>query len=103
MQAIAARRYSYLQGLVEFETLAAVREQYWVVKGRVIVKKVIRRCIVCRRYDGRPFPSPPEPDLPAERVSEAPPFSTTGIDFLNTERLVGVNDFTNSVTSLKSN
>jgi len=51
------------------------------VKGHVIVKKIIRRCIVCRHYDGRPFPSPIVPDLPAERVSHSPPFSTTGIDF----------------------
>jgi len=62
------------------KTLAAVREQYWIVKGRIMVKKVIRRCVVCRRYDGRPFPFPAVPDLPAERISEAPPFSTTGID-----------------------
>ena len=63
------------------ETLATVRDQYWVVKGRVIVKKIIWRCIVCRHYDGWPFPSPIVPDLPAERISHAPPFSTTGIDF----------------------
>ena len=30
------------------ETLAAVREKYWIVKGRVVVKKVIRRCFICR-------------------------------------------------------
>lgn len=63
------------------ETLAAVREGYWIVKGCVVVKKVIRRCFICRRYDGKPFPSPVTPDLPAERVSKVPPFSTTGIDF----------------------
>ena len=39
------------------------------------------KCIICRRYDENPFPSPIVPDLPAERVSDAPPFSTTGIDF----------------------
>ena len=61
------------------ETLAAVREKYWIVQGRVVVKK-IRKCFVCRWYDGKPFPSPIVPDLPAERVSKTPPFSTTGID-----------------------
>ena len=63
------------------ETLAAVRERYRIVKGRIVVKKVIRRCFICRQYDGRPFISPIVPDLPAEQVSKAPPFSTTGIDF----------------------
>ena len=63
------------------ETLAAVRERYWIVKGRVVVKKVIRQCHICRRYDGKPFTSPVVLDLPVERVTKAPPFNTTGIDF----------------------
>jgi len=28
-----------------------------------MVKKVIRRCLVCKQHDGRPFPSPAVPDL----------------------------------------
>ena len=63
------------------DTLAAVRERYWIVKGRVAVKNVIRKCVICRQYDEKPFPSPIVPDLPAERVSDARPFSTAGIDF----------------------
>ena len=62
-------------------TLAAVREIYWIVKGRGLVRKIIRRCVICRRYDGKPFSSPVVPDLPAERVSTEPPFCNTGIDF----------------------
>ena len=62
-------------------TLAAVRENYWIVKGRSLVRKVIRRCTVCRQYDGKSFSSPVLPDLPAERISTEPPFSNTGIDF----------------------
>ena len=46
--------------------LAAVKERHWIVKGRVVVKKVIWRCFIYRRYDGRPFTSPIVPDLPAE-------------------------------------
>ena len=45
-----------------------------------MVKKLIRRCLVCKKYDGRPFPSPAVPGLPVERVSKSLPFSTTGID-----------------------
>ena len=35
--------------------LAAVREIYWVVKGCVVVKKVIQRYFICRQYDGKKF------------------------------------------------
>ena len=62
-------------------TLAAARENYWIVKGRSLVRKVIRRCTVCRRYDGKSFSSPVLPDLPAERISTEHQFSNTGIDF----------------------
>ena len=40
------------------ETLRAVREKFWIVKGRVVVKKVIQRCFTCRQYDSKPFTSP---------------------------------------------
>ena len=62
-------------------TLAAVRENYWIVKGRSLVRKVIRRCTVSRRYDAKSFSSPVLPDLPAERISTEAAFSNTGIDF----------------------
>ena len=62
-------------------TLAAVRENYWIVKGRSLVRKVIHRCTVCCRYDGKSFSSPVLPDLPAEQISTELLFSNTGIDF----------------------
>lgn len=58
-----------------------MRETHWVVKGREAVKRVVTKCVVCLRYDGRPFHAPPMPDLPEIRVSDCPPFSYTGIDF----------------------
>ena len=61
--------------------LAAVREKYWIIKGRSLVRKIIRRCTICRRYDGKSFSSPVVPDLPAERISTEPSFSNTRIDF----------------------
>ena len=62
------------------ETLSAVRETHWIPRGRA-VKRVIRSCVVCRRFEGRPYSSPMMPDLPPERVSEGPPFAHTGVDF----------------------
>ena len=63
------------------DTLTELRSKYWVVKGRSFVKKLLRGCIVCHRFQGKPFPSPVSPSLPAFRVQESPPFSYTGVDF----------------------
>ena len=61
-------------------TLTAVRERYWIPRGREVVKRVIRPCIVCVKHAGKPFVRPPEPCLPSERVEDAPPFANTGVD-----------------------
>ena len=63
------------------ETLSAIREHYWIIRGRELVKKVIRRCVLCRKYEGKPYATPPVPPLPLERVSSSPPFNNTGLDF----------------------
>ena len=63
------------------ETLAELRSQFWVIKGRSVVKRILRNCIICRRYEGKSCHVPPPPPLPAFRVREAPPFTNTGVDF----------------------
>ena len=62
-------------------TLAELRGRFWVPQGRQQVKRVIRKCQICRRQEGKPFkPSPPS-DLPDFRVNETFPFNNTGVDF----------------------
>ena len=63
------------------ETLTEVRSLYWIVKGRARVKQFIHSCIVCKRLEGKHYGVPVPPPLPVFRVREAPPFTTTGIDF----------------------
>lgn len=63
------------------ETLSLVREQYWIPKGRQIVKKEISKCLVCRIMDGRKMKLPGPPPLPKERVIHAEPFHMVGIDY----------------------
>ena len=63
------------------ETLAAFRERRWIFRGREAVKKIIRKCVICQRYEGKAYTGPLIPDLPVERVSSDPPFNNTGIDF----------------------
>ena len=62
-------------------TLNGVRETYWVLRGRETVKRVIKKCVVCKKIEGKVLQSPREPSLPSCRVSDEPPFTNTGIDF----------------------
>jgi len=62
-------------------TLSTVREKYWILKGRQVVKKVLRLYVVCNKLEGVPYSSVAPPDLPADRTSEDPLFSHTGVDF----------------------
>ena len=62
-------------------TLTTLREQYWIVKGRQVVKGILRKCVVCKKLEGPPYCSSRPPDLPDCRVSEDPPFAHTGLDF----------------------
>ena len=64
------------------ETLNAIQETHWVLKGREAVKRVIRKCTICIRYEGNPFTAPSSPDLPTDRGYEGPPLTYTGIDFV---------------------
>ena len=63
------------------ETLASLRERHWIFRVREAVKKIIRKCVVCRRYEEKAYTKPLIPDLPAERMSADPPFSNINIDF----------------------
>ena len=62
-------------------TLAEFRARFWISKGRQFVKKILKRCFICRKMEGRPFKSPPTAAIPDFRVTEAAPFSNIGIDF----------------------
>ncbi|KRY30334.1 hypothetical protein T01_9093, partial [Trichinella spiralis] len=62
------------------QTLAALRERFWILHGRSAVKRVLRTCRLCRRVAARPFEQRMG-ELPATRVNPAGPFSNVGIDF----------------------
>ena len=63
------------------DTLTALRERFWVIRGREAVKKVIRKCVVCLKHEGLPYGTHQPGDLPKTRVSDDPPFSHVGLDF----------------------
>ena len=63
------------------DTLAQVREQYWIVRGRQVVKKLIRPCITCKKLQGQPYNLPTMAPLPQARLSQGECFSIVGLDF----------------------
>ena len=58
----------------------AVRQAgYWIVNGRSTVTRAISKCVICRRFRGRPLTQKMS-DLPEERITETAPFHYTGMD-----------------------
>ncbi|XP_054712892.1 uncharacterized protein LOC129222408 [Uloborus diversus] len=59
--------------------MSALREKYWILKSRKTIKKAIKSCIVCRRFNSKP-PEVQESVLPENRVKDASVFEILGID-----------------------
>ena len=63
------------------DTLNEIRSQYWIPKGRQLVKKVIKSCLICRLFEGKRCVYPEPPKLPRERVDQSYAFENIGIDY----------------------
>lgn len=63
------------------QTLAQIRQEYWVPHGRALTKLILKSCLTCKRAEGRPFVMPEMPPLPRERVARSVPFEFTGVDY----------------------
>ena len=37
------------------QTLAQLRQRYWMVQGRTAVKMILKRCLICLRFEGGPY------------------------------------------------
>ena len=61
-------------------TEGAIRNQgYWIVGAKRLVSSVIHRCVMCRKLRGR-LESQKMADLPRDRVTPGPPFTSVGVD-----------------------
>ena len=78
---LIVRHYHLLSGHSGQEyVLSLIRKSYWIIKGRVAVRRVVNRCFSCRRRQA-PFKTQKMADLPADRVTpNKPPFSFVGVD-----------------------
>ncbi|XP_018359711.1 PREDICTED: uncharacterized protein LOC108758964 [Trachymyrmex cornetzi] len=61
-------------------TLYALRQKFWITDGRNQVRKIIRACVRCFRFDASVVKYKMG-NLPSARVRESAPFANTGIDF----------------------
>ena len=61
--------------------LAETRQGYWILSGRVTVRRVLGGCWTCKRRDAKPE-SQLMAELPSDRVeSGEPPFTYVGVDY----------------------
>ena len=63
------------------EALTELRSRFWIIRGRQFVRKIIYRCVVCKKHEGKPYSLPVSPPLPEFRPQRQPPFTSTGVDF----------------------
>ena len=63
------------------ETLNVANQRHWILGGRETVKRIVRQCVVFKKFEGLPFKQGLLPDLAQLRVDESPPFTDMGLDF----------------------
>lgn len=63
------------------ETLIEERSEYWVPKGKQLVKETLHQCVICKKLEGLPYKAPQKADLPETRVTDISAFTHVGVDF----------------------
>ena len=63
-------------------TLSKIREDFWISTLRKKVKKLIRKCNICKVFASRPYAQPSTGLLPKYRSNVPRAFHTVGIDFI---------------------
>ncbi|KAK6026127.1 hypothetical protein OSTOST_07955 [Ostertagia ostertagi] len=61
-------------------TLANLRLRFWIPKGRQVVRKTLRLCSSCKRWNSRAYHYPDSPALPRSRATPSRVFESVGVD-----------------------
>jgi len=61
-------------------TMNYIRERFWIISLRKIVKKIIAKCVICQKQKAKRMECE-APPLPPDRVRDATVFEIIGIDF----------------------
>ena len=78
---LIAHVHNQIMHLGVSNTMAALRETWWIPKLREKVKKVINKCNGCKLYSAKPFEAPTTAKMPSFRTEGNRPFEVTGVDF----------------------
>ncbi|KAL6726419.1 hypothetical protein Aduo_008389 [Ancylostoma duodenale] len=68
-------------------TMSNVRQQFWTPRLHEQVKKLIRKCVSCQRFNNLPFRYPDMMDLPERRVVHGRPFLHVRLDYFGPWKL----------------
>ncbi|UYV71050.1 hypothetical protein LAZ67_8001542 [Cordylochernes scorpioides] len=60
--------------------LSNLRQEYWILRAKDQIKKCVRDCVICCRYN-RTTQHQVMSDLPKERLTPGKPFMVSGVDY----------------------
>ncbi|UYV75623.1 hypothetical protein LAZ67_13000781 [Cordylochernes scorpioides] len=69
--------------------LSQLREKFWIIGGRRLIKQIIGKCVICRRHNQKPIPTPGAA-LPTNRIGLGKTFEVTGLDLLRPRYILKV-------------
>lgn len=62
-------------------TLSHVRQKYWPINGKIVVKSCIRKCLKCFRASPHTSVTQKMGELPKARITASRPFLSTAVDY----------------------
>ena len=62
-------------------TMTSVRKDHWIPRLRRLVKKTVKECHGCRRFQARAVAEPCPGNLPEDRTRGTHPFQVIGVDY----------------------
>ncbi|XP_074657148.1 uncharacterized protein LOC141910313 [Tubulanus polymorphus] len=81
------RRTHCMEGHVgRIHTISKLREQYWIIGLTNVVRKLLKDCVTCRKYQAR-LETQKMGVLPKDRTSATHAFENSGIDYFGPLRL----------------
>ena len=65
----------------ERHTLPEVRNQYWIPRGKIFIKRILSKYVTCRKVNSHLYNYPVSPDLPSVPLNDDVSFSGIGVDY----------------------